>query len=282
MTQTFSRTSARAAVDRPVGGRSADTATSVGKALSILNAFLGAPQSVLGVSEIARRAGVAKSTAHRLLLTLGSHGLVERVADGWRTGPHLFRLGNTVPVCRPRNFRDQALPYMQDLFMSTMTMVNLAVPHENQALIVEQQLTHKDIRTPAFVGGCLPMYCTAIGKAMLAHLPGHVFDAVVANGLRARTTRTVTDAEALAAELDRVRRTGYAMDLQETKVGLICVAAPILAGGKVIGALSLSLETGAVSEYHVKRLQQAAASMSAALPDPLPEVELAHTAGRVA
>ncbi len=217
------------------------TSTSVGKALASLNAFLGTTNTVLGVSEIARRAEVAKSTAHRLLTLLEGHGLVERAGAGWLLGTHLFRLGNTVPICRPNHMRDQALPIMQDLHQASEGMVNLAVPHDGQILYIEKLASREPLDSPAAVGACLPMYCTALGKAMLAYSPNWLFDTVVAGGLKARTTGTITNPVDLMRDLGRVRRAGFAVDNQESKVGLMCIAAPIVKNGRVLGAMSLSL-----------------------------------------
>lgn len=225
----------------PDAGADQTTSTSVGKALAILNAFLGTTNTVLGVTEIARRADVAKSTAHRLLTLLEGHGLVERTAAGWLLGTHLFRLGNTVPVCRPNHMRDQALPIMQDLHQASETMVNLAIPHESQVLHIERLAAREPLDSPATVGSCLPMYCTALGKAMLAYSPAWLLDAVVAAGLKPRTSATITDPALLARDLARVRRNGFAIDNQELKVGLMCAAAPIVKNGRVLGALSLTL-----------------------------------------
>jgi IclR family KDG regulon transcriptional repressor len=241
-----------------------DTSTSVGKALSLLNAFLGTGNTILGVSEIARRAGVAKSTAHRLLAVLETHGLVERAGHGWLPGTHLFRLGNTVSMCRPQRLRDQALPYMQDLYTETQTMVNLSVLHGTQVLYVEKLLPREPLNSPAAVGGCMPVHCTAVGKAMLAYSPPELFEAVVAGGMPARTTRTIRTREALAEALRQVRQAGFALDQQEAQVGLTCVAAPILQGSRVIGGLSLSLDVRrGLPQHHVPRLLRATHALSA-------------------
>jgi DNA-binding IclR family transcriptional regulator len=217
------------------------TSTSVGKALSILNAFVGSSSTVLGVSEIARRADIPKSTAHRLLTLLEGHGVVERAGTGWLLGTHMFRLGNTVPLCRPHHLRDQALPIMQDLHQASGSIVSLAVPHDGQVLYVEKLTAREPLDSPAAVGGCQPFHCTAVGKAMLAHSPDRLLHDVVAAGLRPRTSETITDPVVLARDLDRVRRLGFAVDNQEAKVGLACIAAPVLRDGRIQGALSLSL-----------------------------------------
>ena len=254
---------------QPPARLSGDTSTSVGKALSMLDAFLGSTVP-LGVSDIARRAGVAKSTAHRLLAILELHGLVQRTGERWLPGTHLFRIGNAVPICRPHRLRDQALPQMQSLYLETHAMVNLAVLHSPQdtaqVLYVEKLASRETLDSPATVGGCMPIYCTALGKAMLAYSDPDLFDRVVAGGLRPRTTQTITSAAALAAELAQIRRSGFALDRQESTVGLTCVAAPIVREGRVLGALSLSLDVRrGLPQQYVPRLQRAALAVATAV-----------------
>jgi DNA-binding IclR family transcriptional regulator len=257
-----------------------DVSTSVGKALSLLNAFLGTGNTVLGVSEIARRAGVAKSTAHRLLTVLETHGLVERAGQGWLPGTHLFRLGNTVAMCRPERLRDRALPFMQDLYTETQTVVNLCVLHDTQVLYVEKLVSREPLHSPARVGGCMPVYCTAVGKAMLAHSSAELFDRVTASGMAPLTTRTITTRDGLAAELAKVRRAGFALDQQESAVGLVCVAAPILRDGRMLGALSLSLNVRrGLPQHYVPRLLRATEALAELLgPQDYEAVEISSPA----
>jgi DNA-binding IclR family transcriptional regulator len=254
----------RSATTGSAGARAeSDVSTSVGKALSLLNAFLGTGNTALGVSEIARRAGVAKSTAHRLLIVLETHGLVERAGQGWLPGTHLFRLGNTVAICRPERLRDRALPFMQDLYTETQTVVNLGVLHDTQVLYVEKLMSREPVNSPARVGGCMPVYCTAVGKAMLAYSPPELFDRVTAAGMPQLTRRTITTREGLALELAKVRQAGFALDQQESAVGLVCVAAPIVRDGHVLGALSLSLNVRrGLPQHYVPRLLKATRALT--------------------
>jgi DNA-binding IclR family transcriptional regulator len=239
------------------------TSTSVGKAFALLNAFLGTNNVALGVSDIARRSGVAKSTAHRLLRLLELHGFVERSGDCWRPGAHLFRLGNTVSVCRPHRLRDQALPYLQELCTETRTLVSLAVLHGSQVLYVDKLVARGSFDSPVSIGGCLPVYCTAAGKAMLAFSPPEVFDEVVAAGMPSRTSRTLTTVDELRAEIAQIRQVGYALDQQELKVGLVCVSAPIFHGHTVAGAISLSLDARrGLPQRYAARLMRATDSLS--------------------
>lgn len=240
-----------------------DVSTSVGKALALLNTFTNGGSGVLGVSEIARRAGIAKSTAYRLLCILESHGLVEREGDRWLLGAHLFRLGNLVPVCRPRKLRDRALPHMQDLYEATHATIQLAVPYDVQVLYLEKIYGHNHLESPSAVGGLMPMYCTAVGKAILSRSEVDAVRAVIGAGLTPLTPRTITDPQQLLGELATARRVGFAVDRQEARLGLTCVGAPILEQGQVVGAISLSVPSGRlVPDRLVEAVKHAAALIS--------------------
>jgi len=215
--------------------------TSAGKAFALLNVFIGSKEAVLGVSEIARRAGVAKSTAHRLLLVLEENGMVERFEERWRLGAHVFRLGNAVSVCRPRRLRDRALPYMHDLHQQTRGCVQLAVPHGTEVLYVEKVFGHGDNTTPSYVGGTMPMTCTGVGKAILAHAGPDLLEQVLSAPLPRLTSRSISSPQALLAELETVRAAGFALDRQEARAQLVCVAAPIMQGRSCVAAMSISV-----------------------------------------
>ena len=227
----------------PTGIDQRDTGahTSAGKAFALLNVFIGSKEAVLGVSEIARRAGVAKSTAHRLLLVLEENGMVERYEERWRLGAHVFRLGNAVSVCRPRRLRDRALPYMHDLHQQTRGCVQLAVPHGTEVLYVEKVFGHGDNTTPSYVGGTMPMSCTGVGKAILAHSGPELLEQVLSAPLPRLTSRSIASPEALRKEIETVRTLGYALDRQEARPQLVCVAAPIMQGKTCVAAMSISV-----------------------------------------
>ncbi len=248
----------------PVAGADKQSAsTSVSKALQLLDSFRSAGPS-LGVSELARRAGIPKSTAFRLLAYLEQGGYVERVGTNYRLGWRLFELGNRVDHCRPRGLRDVALPYLSELYVSTSHVVHLGVLEGMDVVYLEKIHGHRAIRTPTTVGGRMPAACVGLGKAMLALSHPDVVRSVVTAGLKRRTPYSISEPGRFLNELARVRTNGIAFDREEAALGLTCVAAPILVDGRPVAAISVS---GATSRFNPSTnaalVRRAAAQISA-------------------
>jgi len=193
----------------------------------------------LGLSELARRAGLPKATVHRLAGQLVEHGFLERVDESYRLAVRLFELGQQVP--RSRVLRDAALPFLEDLYVASRETVHLAAPDGRHVLYLEKLLGHSSGRTPSRVAGRMPLHSTATGKAILAHLPPAEVEAYLERPLERVTPRTVVVADVLRAELEQVRRTGWSVEREETVVGYASVAAAVLgAGERPIAALSVT------------------------------------------
>lgn len=232
--------------------------TSVGKALSLLDAF-GHLDVSLGVSELARRTGIPKSTAFRLLAILEQRHLVERHGTRYLLGKRLFELGNRVSFCRPRSLRDNALPFLGDLYEFTHETVHLAILEGTDVLYLEKLFGHRQVRAPSAVGGRVPAYCSAVGKALLAMGPPETVRATLDRGLAARTGYTIVDPGMFKSELAAIREKGIAFDREESNIGVTCVAAPIVTrAGRVVGAVSICGPTGRFSPTeHANAVTQA-------------------------
>lgn len=193
----------------------------------------------LSLAELARRTGLAKTTAHRLLRELSGWDLVERTPGGFRLGMRLFELGSQVP--RQRGLREAAAPFLADLFEATHETVHLAIPDGAEVVYVQKLESRGGPKVPSRVGGRLPAHCTGVGKAMLAFAPPDQVDAVVAAGLRRRAPRTVVAPGLLRQELADIRERGVALEHEESTVGITCVAAPILdADSRAVAAVSVT------------------------------------------
>jgi IclR family acetate operon transcriptional repressor len=205
---------------------------------SVLDAFRD-DRDALTLSELARRAGLPKTTAHRLTGELVRCGLLERAGGELRLGLKLFELGQLVP--QQRSLRDAARPVMADLREATRHSVNLGILEGGDVLYVDILAGPDSPRLPTRVGGRWPAHATAIGKAILAFCDEPAAAAVLGAGLSRVSERTVTSAELLRSELDRIRDCGLAYDLEESRPGLVCVASPVHGpGGTAAGALSVS------------------------------------------
>lgn len=198
---------------------------SVGTALDVLECF--AADSELGVSDIARRLGIAKSTAHRLLTTLASRGMVEQNPDNdqYRLGIHLYELGQ---LAHGRNtIRHAALPVLYDLRRALGCTVNFSVPDGPDVVFVERLLALDSTKLLGHTGRRLPAHTTSSGKVIAAFNPS-VAEARRLAGFPPRARHTIRSASDWARVLEEVRKLGYAVSHSESFDGATSVAVPIL------------------------------------------------------
>ncbi|MBW8487476.1 IclR family transcriptional regulator [Actinomadura parmotrematis] len=212
------------------------------RVVAVLGAFRGEEDAV-GAAELARRTGLPKSTVHRIVLALVEEGLLERHAAHVRLGMRLFEIGQRVP--RQRVLRDAARPYMQDLRAATGQTVHLAILDGAEVVYVDILAAPGGPPLPSRVGGRLPAHATGVGKAMLAFCPPETVRAVLDGGLPRLSERSTVAPGLLLRTLAAVRRAGVAYDQEESGLGIVCAASPVLgAGGEVLGALSVSGRSG--------------------------------------
>jgi DNA-binding IclR family transcriptional regulator len=219
---------------------SADVLKSLQKVIRALECFsLEEPR--LPLSEIARRAGLPLSTAHRILATLRQAGLVEQEGerDLYRLGLKLLELGSV--VLANMEVHREALPFIEELVRETGETVHLGVFDGTQVVSIEKMDSPHGLASNITIGKGAPAYCTGVGKALLAFQPEAVVDHVCRLGLVAYTPQTITDPAKLRKELAQVRTQGYAVDNTEHQPDVRCVAAPIRNyTGNVIASLSVS------------------------------------------
>jgi IclR family acetate operon transcriptional repressor len=230
---------------RPV---SQDTISSLTRGLGLLELF-SVRDSEISVSEMARRSGIPKSTTHRLVSDLIAWGALEHGATGVRLGVRLFELGHLVPA--QRRLREIALPYAHNLNEVTHLTSNLAI-RDGQEIIYIEKVSSRSLRIPhSRAGGRLPLHCTALGKAILAHSDPDFVDSMLNGELKQRSARTITDPTELRRELAQIRQTKVAYDVEESQEGLFCVAAPVFAQhNQLVGAISVTGATALAQAQH--------------------------------
>lgn len=210
----------------------------LGRTMALLTAFRPT-DTELTLTELTRRTGIPKATAHRLLAELATWNVVERTPGGHRLGMGLFELGQLAPL--QRGLREAAAPFLADLFEATHETVHLAVPDGIEVVYVQKLPGRRGPQIASRVGGRMPAYCTGVGKAMLAFGPPARLAEVLAAGLHRRTPRTVIAPGLLEKELARIRANGVAEEHEESTVGIACVAAPVLASdGQAVAAISIT------------------------------------------
>lgn len=246
----------------------AGSASSLSRGLALLDLFTS-PDQVLSISELARRSGVPKSTTHRLVLDLIAWGALERGPAGISLGVRLFELGSLVPSSS--TLRDLALPFAHNLNEVTKLTSNIAIREGNEVLYIEK-ITTRTLKVPhSRVGGRARMHATALGKAILAFSDPHFVDSVLSGPLQQQTEKTITDPAELWKELGNVRRERVAYDVEESRLGLFCVSAPVFngQGGPVAGAISVTGATElAIAKRYAPAVLATAMALSSALGSP--------------
>jgi len=204
----------------------------VERALAVLDA-LGDGTTELGTNEISRRTGINASTVSRLLATLAAAGMVEHVeATGrYRLGLRLLQLGNI--VLGRLDLREIARPHLRALVEETGETATLSAPGEQDAVTVDFVQSASSVQSVARVGRPSVGHATATGKVLLTFGGGEL----PRGGLTAYTDRTITDRRTLGAELDRVRRAGYADAVGERERHLNAIAAPVFGGRGELAAI---------------------------------------------
>lgn len=218
------------------------------KVMAVLHSFAYDDRAV-SLAELTRRTSLPKATLHRMCADLVSARLLDRASDGYRLGGHLFELGMRASV--ERGLVDVATPFIEDLYELTHETVHLGVREASEVMYIAKIGGHRQAAAPSRVGGRLPLHCTAIGKVLLAHAPDELVDTYLAGTLQRRTPRTVTAPGLLRQQLEQIRETGLAFEFEESAVGIVCVAAPVLdAAHGVSAALSVA---GPVTRFDPRR-----------------------------
>lgn len=220
-----------------------DTASSLQKALSLLDTFT-AQRSVLSVRELARLSGISRSTTHRLVKELLEWGALEQGEAGVRLGVKLFELGTLAPT--HATLREAASPFLHTLNEVTRLTVNFAI-REGDEVVYLDKIGTRTLKVPhSRMGGRGVIHATALGKAILAYSEESAIQDILNLPMAGVTSKTLVDPQTLRAELHGIRRAQVAYDLEETRLGLFCVAAPVLnAYGVAVAAVSV---TGATEQ----------------------------------
>lgn len=215
-----------------------DTLGVLDRMTSILEAF-DQDDRGLGISELAQRAVLPKSTVSRLVATLVRQGYLEREGKQIHLGLRLFELGQLAE--QPRELRLAGLPVMADLRNKTGENVHLAIRDRREMVCIAVMRGRPAGPPTVRIGGRLPIHATALGKAVLAHSPPSDVAEVVSSGLEAWTSHTISDPAVLRRQLDDIRGGELAAEVEEFADGLSCAASAVFApSGRLVGAVSIS------------------------------------------
>lgn len=191
--------------------------------------------------DLAKDLDLNRSTVHRMLYTLEILQYVGKQADGtYRLTFHLFEIGNSVP--HSYNLIDTARRELIELSHDTGLTVNHGVYYDDQVLYIDKATPPTYLQLDRSVGESEPLYCTSVGKVLLAYLPPTERESTIGRlNLTPYTPHTITSVDRLRGELDRVRERGYAIDRQELALEIRCAAVPIHStDGTVMSGVSVS------------------------------------------
>ena len=233
--------------------------------VAILNCFQG-DRLELGVTELSKILALNKSTVHRLLEALKAHGLVVQDSESQRysLGLKLFELGSRAVASV--DVLEKSKPVLEKLVAETGETAHLCVLDDKEVLYLEKFESPKTLRIPSRVGQRNPAHCTAVGKALLAHLPGELDSWFRSKPLKRFTANTITDLRSLREELASIREHGFSIDNEEIELGLRCVAAEVRDySGKVIAAISIAGPSFRVTDDRIPSLAESVKRATAAL-----------------
>jgi DNA-binding IclR family transcriptional regulator len=230
----------------------------VTKVLHILETLHEAP-SGLQLKDVAQQTAINKSTAYRFLAHLEREGYVFRDATGaYAIGVRLARLASGSSY--QTTLRKLSRPILQQLWRTTGETVNLAVMDGREVLYLDVMESSHTFRLVSQVGMRRPVYCTALGKVMLAYIPEEEHPYFFSGMTFERfTPQTLKSTAQLRKELAAIRQRGYSIDNEEAYLGSRCIGAPIFDSvGKIAAALSVSGPTTRVTKERVPAFAGAA------------------------
>ncbi len=226
--------------------------TTVTRTLRILEAFSYA-EPVLGVSEVSRKVGVGKSTAHRAMVTLCETGYLTRTADGrYRLGWKLHEMGQLVVA--GLRLHEVAHEPLERLRRECDLAVNLVVLDGTDAVYIEQFESVGVARNFRQSGRRAPAASTSSGKCLLAFSDPSLVDSIIAAGLPVLGPRAITSDAVFRSVLDQIRKDGYVVSVEERTRGLTSIGAPVFGrAGHCVAAVSVVGPTPQLSDEALER-----------------------------
>lgn len=208
------------------------------------------------LSEIAGALGQSPATIYRVLTTFQGRGFADfdEQTQVWSIGPAAFLTGSQ--FLRRTSLVERARPIMRDLMEATGETANLGIEREGMVLFLGQVETHATIRAFFPPGTASAMHASGIGKALLCRMDDkRQREVLAASQLEQYTPFTLTDPDAMIADLHAAKARGYALDGEERNIGMRCIAAPVFnVFGEVVAGISVSGPTARITEDRIDAL----------------------------
>lgn len=220
-----------------------------------------------GVTEIADRLGLAKSTVHKHLVSLERHRYVVKEDGGYRLGLQLFNDG--IYVRNQYQVYHAAKERINRLATETEEATWLIVHENGRGMFLYGVPRNESFSFDSTIGKWVYLHANSAGKAILAHLPEDEVSAILhRHGLPPQTENTITDRSVLLDELEDVRERGYAMNFREDLRGLHAAAAPVIKDGRPVAAVTVA---GAANRLTRTRIEE---DLSEPLLEAVDDIEL--------
>ncbi len=204
--------------------------------------FLAESEREVGISEISRGTEINKNMVFRILNTLENEGWVYCHEQKYSLTLSLFGLASK-PISR-LSLNTAATPILYDLLNKTGESTYLGILKEDKVLYIQHLDGVKSVRVAGQVGGEYELYCSAPGKVLLSFADKEFIESYLLKSFEKKTKNTVIEKHEILENLEKIRKNGYATDLEEFGNGITCVAAPIYDySGKVIAAIGCSAFT---------------------------------------
>lgn len=215
---------------------------SVQKALDILEYIIINGEQGMSISKLSGELKFPQSSIHHLVSTLVRRGYLTKETSShlYYVGPRMIEMSG---VCLSRLYiRNIARPFLEELWRECNETIHLAILLNDEAVDIDTIESSQTIRMVTQIGKRMPLYCSAVGKVLLAYLPENDFEYIIrVITLHRYTENTITTLDGLKKELLRIKKDGAAYNLEEYEKGVRCVAAPIRDHqAKVIGGVSIS------------------------------------------
>lgn len=213
----------------------------------------------IGLLDLSKELSLNKTTVHRILNSLICMDYVKQ-------DPDTLKYSLTFKICSISNqilsqntMIDIARPYLHELAEQTGEIVHLVQLIETEAVYIDKvEATRNTVRLVSMVGKMIPLYCSGVGKAMLADMPDEKIDLIWKNSkIRKLTDYTITDYQVFRETIEQIRRNGYALDNEENEIGVRCVAVSLKNfSGKSTYAISVSAPKDRMSDERILQLTE--------------------------
>jgi DNA-binding IclR family transcriptional regulator len=213
----------------------------VDRSLQVLEIISEHP-SGLTTKQIEEVIGLNKVTVHRLLATLENRGFVERIGNTYIIGLKMVELSSM--KLNNIELKTEAAPYLRELVNNFKRPVQLAILEDKEAIFIEKMESVNTLRMYSQIGRRIPLYCAAVGKALLFQEKDEVIlEKLGSVKFQKFTPTTLENANEVLEEIKEGRKRGYAIDNEEHERGIFCIAVPIYDyRGKIIAGLSVAAQ----------------------------------------